>query len=126
MNQLNSLFSESPSRAFSVSPLDAGGIDRLIQKWSDLAPREGRLATGQIIQALVASPTGLSKGDLMKETDAQFLNRSDRYISSLETAVQKRIQRARKKIRPFGMDILYCRDDARWRLVPAQWGTPVA
>lgn len=126
MNQLNSVCMETSAPSSSASSLFVGGIDHLIQTWSDLAPRESRLATGQIIQALGANPAGLSKCDLMKETDSSFPNRSDRYISALETAVQKRIQRARKKIRPFGMDILYCRDDARWRLVPAQWGTPVA
>jgi hypothetical protein len=127
MNQLKTQNLNHSASSFHALPVyEPGCLDRLIRKWSTAAPRESRLATGQIIEALFASPAGLSKRDLVKESIPDLSDRSERFVMSLENAFQKRIQRARKRIQPFGLDILYCRDNGRWRLVASQWATPVA
>jgi hypothetical protein len=86
--------------------------------WKQALPREGRLLTGQIVLALADAPEGLSKRDLMERvTGERLASRSLVYVEALDTAFSKRIQRSRKRIRSFGLDIVFDRKGQRWMLV---------
>lgn len=91
-------------------------VTRLFRLWQTTAPREFRLATGELVSALHKNPQGLTKTQLMQTADAQLALRSLSFLASLECAVNKRIQRARRRARDFGLDISYSREDGLWRL----------
>lgn len=86
-------------------------------KWSSLAPRESRLATGRIVTALFENSSGLSKFELLSVVTGENLAaRSLGYVEALEAAVNKRIQRSRARVRQFGLDIAFDRRRQLWFL----------
>jgi hypothetical protein len=75
------------------------------------------LATGRVIEALASRPDGLSKEEILDVVAGpDFRTRSFRYRLAVETALNKRLQRARRRIRAFGLDVVFDRETLRWVL----------
>jgi hypothetical protein len=106
--------------AFGMQLQGQGLLERVVF-WKQTLPREGRLLTGQIVLALADAPEGLSKRDLMERvTGERLASRSLVYVEALDTAFSKRIQRSRKRIQIFGLDIVFDRKGQRWLLVASE------
>jgi hypothetical protein len=118
----------SSSRA-SFHPAKSGVPDQLagmplkarLRMWQEAAPRESLLETGRLVAILARSPEGLTKAELLEAvSDSSASLRSLRYLSALEIALNKRLQRARNRIRPYGLQICFYRTTLRWQLVLAE------
>lgn len=104
--------------AFGVQTPQGQKLRERVLFWKQTLPREARLLTGQIVLALAEAPQGLSKRELMERVTGECLaSRSFVYVEALDTAFSKRIQRSRKRIRIFGLDIVFDRKGQRWQLL---------
>ncbi len=110
------------TNAFAALP----SLNDLVARWKANAPREQKLETGKVIQSLIDNPAGLSKRELMEVTHGSLTERSHNFVAAYETAMNKRIQRARRRVRSHGLDIEFSRKNKLWRLVPAHLPLPVA
>lgn len=93
-------------------------LPQLVEQWRQAAPQESKLETGRVIEALARHPEGLSKERLLAFLGGPGVSeRSIRFRMALEVALNKRLQRARRRIRAYGMDVCFDRQRSRWLLV---------
>ena len=99
-------------------PADSRALVARLRTWLESSPREAQLETGRLVEILAQSPGGLTKAELLAAVSESSLSlRSMRYMSALEVALNKRLQRARTRLRPYGLQICFCRETQRWQIV---------
>lgn len=109
-------------RSFAAVPDAAGEIAAALARMEDAHAAEFRLETGRLVRLLAAYPSGLSKDELLERFYPNYASASARRKDSLETCMNKVLQRARPRFRPLGLDVSFNKETNSWRLVAGRTG----
>ena len=104
-----------------AQPLDAL-VKFAMARAEFFAPHEFKLETGRLVSTLARQSDGLNKTELLAAFYPCYKDASFRRKESLETCMNKLLQRARPRFQPLGIDIAFCKYTSRWKLVPASLG----
>jgi hypothetical protein len=85
-------------------------------------PGEFNLKTGVLLDALIASPNGLTKQEILEKIFPEYPAVSFHQQSCLEARIEKIIQRARKRYTQFGILIHWTRNVGRFTAIPTTPG----
>lgn len=106
----------------NLSLVGTGGASYLIKlalaRLEFLAPSEFNLATGRLLRLLASRNEGIEKQCLLRAFYPDFDLASAMRRQSLETCLNKLIQRARTRYIRFGIDIHFCKVRRRWSVIP--------
>lgn len=106
----------------NLTLVGTGGATYLIKlaiaRLEFLAPSEFNLATGRLLRLLASRNEGIDKQCLLRTFYPDFDNASAVRRRSLETCLNKLIQRARVRYMRFGIDIHFCKVRRHWAVIP--------
>jgi hypothetical protein len=81
-------------------------------------PGEFNLKTGQLLEALMAAPLGLTKHEILNRLFPEYPVVSPQMQRTLESRADKLLQRARKRYFPYGIHIHWTRNAQRFSALP--------
>jgi hypothetical protein len=118
--QFPALFLKS-GKARKKAPYTPPELLNLSRAYIALAlPGEFNLKTGQLLDALLTAPFGLTKREILEKLFPEYQTASPKLQRTLECRTDKILQRARKRYTAYGVHIHWTRNVGRFAAHPGE------